>query len=638
MPRQYSGGGRQAPGAVEPPPSGGSGLAKTRSFKERVGALKNLRPFIAMVWQTSPQLTAASLVLRLVRALLPIATLFVGKLIIDEVVLLVQRPGKPDTLQQWLDSGLLNRLGVLLIAEFGLAVLADVLGRIVSLIDSLLAERVSNASSVRLMEHAATLDLEDFEDAEFQDQLERARRQTSGRMTLMSQLLGQAQDIVTVASFAAGLMFYAPWLIVLLFLALVPAFLGEAHFNARSYSLNYFRTPERRELDYVRQTAASVETAKEVKIFGLNGFLIDRYRRLATDMYAANRKLAIRRAGWGGLFTAIGTVGYYLAYAYIAWRTLAGDFSIGDLTFLAGSFRRLRNLLEGLLAGFSSTAGQALYLDDLFSFFDVKPEISSPENPRAFPRPIRHGFVFEDVGFIYPGAERWAVRNLSFTLRAGEVLALVGENGAGKTTLVKLLARLYDPDEGRILLDGHDLRDYDLDELRGNMGVIFQDFVRYNLSAADNIAVGRIAARDDRDRIAQAAKRSLADDVIAKLPGGYEQMIGKRFRNGVELSGGEWQKIAIARAYMREADVLILDEPTAALDARSEFEVFQRFKELSEGKTAILISHRFSSVRMADRILVLADGKVEAAGTHEELMAQPGRYSELFELQAAGYR
>ena len=436
MPRQYSGGGRQAPGTAEQPPSAGATVARTtRSLKERVGALKHLRPFIAMVWRTSPQLTAASLVLRLVRALLPIATLFVGKLIIDEVVLLVQRPGKPATLQEWLDSGLLTTLGTFLIAEFALAVLADVLGRVVSLIDSLLAERVSNASSVRLMEHAATLDLEDFEDAEFQDQLERARRQTSGRMTLMSQLLGQAQDIVTVASFAAGLTFYAPWLIALLFLALVPAFLGEAHFNARSYSLNYFRTPERRELDYVRQTAASVETAKEVKIFGLNGFLIDRYRRLAADMYAANRKLAMRRAGWGGLFTAIGTAGYYLAYAYIAWRTLAGQFSIGDLTFLAGSFRRLRNLLEGLLAGFSSTAGQALYLDDLFSFFDVKPEIHSPEKPRAFPHPIRHGFVFENVGFIYPGAERWAVRNLSFTLHAGEVLALVGENGAGKTTL-----------------------------------------------------------------------------------------------------------------------------------------------------------------------------------------------------------
>ena len=637
MARQYSRGGRQRPGAFGLPPQASMPIAK-RSLKERVGALKNLRPFIAMVWHTSPHLTAASLSLRLVRALLPIITLFIGKLIIDDVVQLVQMPDRPQSLQQWLDSGRLNWLGLLLIIEFVLAVLADVLGRVVSLIDSLLSERVSNDSSVRLMEHAATLDLEDFEDADFQDQLERARRQTSGRMTLMGQLFSQAQDIVTVTSFAAGLIFYAPWLIVLLLIALVPAFLGEAHFNAQSYTLNYFRTPERRELDYLRQTAASVETAKEVKIFGLNSFLIDRYRQLATEIYAANRRLAIRRAGWGGLFTALGTIGYYLAYAYIAWRTLAGEFTVGDLTFLAGSFRRLRNLLEGLLSGFSTVAGQALYLNDLFSFFDVEAEIQSPENALPFPRPIREGFVFENVGFIYPGAERWAVRHLSFALKAGEVLALVGENGAGKTTLVKLLARLYDPDEGRILLDGHDLREYDLEALRGNMGVIFQDFVRYNLTAADNIAVGRIAARNDRDRIELAAKRSLADDVIAKLAGRYDQMIGKRFKNGVELSGGEWQKIAIARAYMREAQVLILDEPTAALDARSEFEVFQRFKELSEGKTAILISHRFSSVRMADRILVLADGKVEAAGTHQELIAQSGRYSELFELQAAGYR
>jgi ATP-binding cassette subfamily B protein len=591
-----------------------------------------------MVWRTSPQLMATSLALRLVRALLPVATLFIGKLIIDDVVALVQTPHKPETLQQWLNSGLLNWLGLLLIAEFSLAVLADVLGRIVSLVDSLLSERVSNSSSVRLMEHAATLDLEDFEDSEFQDQLERARRQTSGRMTLMGQLLGQAQDIVTVASFVAGFIFFAPWLIALLMFALVPAFLGEAHFNAQSYSLDFGRTPERRELDYVRQTAASVETAKEVKIFGLNGFLIDRYIRLASDFYAANRKLAMRRASWGGLFTAIGTVGYYLAYAYIAWRTLTGKFSVGDLTFLAGSFRRLRGLLEGLLTSFSTTVGQALYLNDLFSFFEVGPEILSPANPRPFPQPVRVGFVFEDVGFRYPGAERWAVRHLSFALHAGEVLALVGENGAGKTTLVKLLTRLYDPDEGRILLDGYDLREYDLDALRGNMGVIFQDFVRYNLSAGDNIAVGKIAARDDQVRIERAAIRSQADEVINRLPAGYRQMIGKRFKNGVELSGGEWQKIAIARAYMREAAVLVLDEPTAALDARSEFEVFKRFKELSSGKTAVLISHRFSSVRMADRILVLADGVVESAGTHDELMAQSGRYSELFELQAAGYR
>ena len=637
MPRQY----RDADRTSRDPfgrTSQGTFTAPNASLKERVGALKNLRPFAVMVWRTSPQLMAASLMLRLVRALLPVVTLFIGKLIIDDVVALVQMPHKPETLLQWMNSGLLNWLGLLLIAEFMLAVLADILGRIVSLVDSLLSERVSNSSSVRLMEHAATLDLEDFEDSEFQDQLERARRQTSGRMTLMGQLLGQAQDIVTVASFVAGFIFFAPWLIALLLVALVPAFLGEAHFNAQSYSLDFGRTPERRELDYVRQTAASVETAKEVKIFGLNGFLIDRYIRLAGDFYAANRKLAIRRASWGGLFTAIGTIGYYLAYAYIAWRTLTGEFSIGDLTFLAGSFRRLRTLLEGLLTSFSTTVGQALYLNDLFSFFEVEPEILSPDNPRPFPQPIREGFVFDDVGFRYPDAERWAVRHLSFTLHAGEVLALVGENGAGKTTLVKLLTRLYDPDEGRILLDGYDLRDYDLDALRSNMGVIFQDFVRYNLSAGDNIAVGKISARGDYARVERAAMRSQADEVINRLPAGYQQMIGKRFKNGIELSGGEWQKIAIARAYMREAAVLVLDEPTAALDARSEFEVFKRFKELSSGKTAVLISHRFSSVRMADRILVLADGIVEAAGTHDELMEQSGRYSELFELQAAGYR
>ena len=612
--------------------------AQRKSLRERVGALRNLPPFLRQVWETSPALTLASLSLRLVRALLPVVTLYVGKLIIDEAIRLAGLGITSDALVDWWRQGLLAHLGWLLAIEFGLAVASDVLGRIVALVDSLLSERFTNATSVRLMEHAATLDLEDFEDSELQDKLDRARRQTMGRMTLMTQLFGQAQDAITVVSFAAGLVVYAPWLMVLLLVALLPAFIGEAHFNALNYSLNFAWTPERRELEYVRQTGASVETAKEVKIFGLSGFLIARYRQLADGFYAANRRLAIGRAGWGSVLTALGTLGYYVAYAYIAWRTVRGEISIGDLTFLAGSFRRLRTLLEGLLSGFSAVAGQALYLDDLYSFFEIQPEIVSPPDPRPFPMPIREGFVFEDVGFRYPGAERWAVRHLDFHLRAGEVLALVGENGAGKTTLVKLLARLYDPDEGRILLDGVDLREYDLDLLRSQVGVIFQDFVRYHLTAAENIAVGRIEARDDRARIVEAARRSLANEVIERLPKGYDQVIGKRFRTGVDLSGGEWQKVAIARAYMRDAQLLILDEPTAALDARSEFEVFQRFKDLSAGKTAVLISHRFSSVRMADRILVMNEGRFEALGTHEELMAQRGRYAELFELQAAGYR
>ena len=607
------------------------------SFRERASAMRNIPPFLREVWNTSKPLTIATLGIRLIRAFLPIITLYIGKLIIDEAVRLVSAGVGSDLQSAW-QSGQLQHLAYLIAIELGLAVGSDLLGRLTSYTDTLLSERFTNATSVRLMEHAATLDLEDFEDPELQDKLDRARRQTMGRMNLLNQLFGQAQDVITIISFAVGLLVYAPWLMLLLAIALIPAFIGESHFNAMNYSLNFQWTPERRQLEYIRQMGASVETAKEVKIFNLNRFFIERFRTLSDNLYLANKKLAGQRAFWGTILAALGTLGYYAAFGYIAWRTVRGDFSIGDLTFLASSFRRLRQLLESLLIGFSQVAGQALYLDDLYSFLRIEPEIRSIPNAIPVPRPITQGFVFDNVGFHYPGSERWALRHLSFELRANEVIALVGENGAGKTTLVKLLARLYDPDEGRILLDGRDLREYDLNDLRDNIGVIFQDFVRYHLTAEENIGVGDIDDMHNRPRIEKAAKQAMADDVISGLPMGYDQIIGRRFKNGVDLSGGQWQKIAIARAYMRDAQVMILDEPTAALDARSEFEVFQRFKELSDERTAILISHRFSSVRMADRILVLANGKVEASGTHEELMTQGGRYAELFELQAAGYR
>lgn len=609
-----------------------------QGLRERFAALQNLPPFLRLVWETAPGLVLALAVLRLARALMPVAALWIAKLIIDEVVRLTALPAAPATLAGWRASGELATVLTLVAAEFALAIASDAANRLVRLCDALLQERLVIDLSIRLMDHAATLDLADFEDAGFQDRLDRARRQTMGRIPLLTQVMTQAQDLVTVLSFGAGLMLYNPGLVVLLIVALVPAFLGEAHFNAELYRMNWRRTPETRERDYLRVIAASSEPAREVKLFGLSGFLRDRYIALSRRFLAENREILERQTLWLGLLTAIGTLGYYAAYVWIVARTLTGHLSIGDLTFLSGSFLRLRGLIEGLLTGFSATTAQAMYLDDLFDFLRARPRMAVPARPLPVPRPIRQGFRFEGVGFRYPGSERWAVRGLDFALGAGETLALVGENGAGKTTIVKLLTRLYDPDEGRVTLDGIDLRAFDPDALRAEIGVIFQDFVRYAMTAGDNIAVGRIEARGDAARIEAAARAALADPVIARLPEGYGQMLGRRFRHGFELSGGEWQKLAIARAYMREAQVLVLDEPTAALDARAEVEVFERFKALSAGRTALLISHRFSSVRMADRIVVLADGRVEDEGSHAELAARPGRYRDLFELQAAGYR
>src|SRR5918993_1011254 len=500
----------------------------SRSLRERVGALRHLPSLFRLVWQASPALTAASLGLRLTGSALPIMVLYIGKLIIDEVLAQTQLASPGANLSDWIGSGRLDFLSGLLVLELALAIVADLLGRASSLVDSLLSERYTNFASVRLMEHATTLALEQFESSDQQDRLERARRQVTGRTTLLTQVFGQAQDVLTVLSLAAGLFVYAPWLIVLIIVALLPAFAGEVHFNVQGYRLNYFRTPERRQLDYIRYLGSSVETAKEVKLFGLNAFLVERFRGFADRMYADNRRLAIRRAAWGTLFAALASCAYYLAYALIVWRTVRGEFSIGDLTFLSGSFLRLRGLLGGLLLGLSQIAGQAMYLDDLFSFFDVRPRITSPPNPRAFPNPLQEGILFEDVGFRYPDTDRWAVRHLDLTLRAGEVLALVGENGAGKTTVVKLLARLYDPTEGRILLDGHDIREYDVLDLRRHIGVIFQDFVRFHFTAGENIGAGRIDAVDDSGRIALAATRSLADTVIARLPRGYDQPLGRR--------------------------------------------------------------------------------------------------------------
>ncbi len=603
-------------------------IPRKPGWRERLIALRNLPAFFKLVWASSPWMTTVNAGLRLLRSAIPVSVLYVGKLIIDEVILLNRDQGHVSSHHLWILIGI----------EFMLALLNDALGRSISLLDSLLGDLFGKLSSIRIMKHASILDLEQFEDPVFYDKLERARQQTTGRTILLSQVLSQVQDLITMGFLSAGLIYFNPWLIALLFITIFPSFIGESYFNDQTYALNRRQTPERRELDYLRYLGASDETAKEVKIFNLSGFIIEKFEALAAKFYLSNRRISINRSVWGTGFTLLGSLGYYGAYVYIILETITGRISIGQLTFLAGSFRQLKSLMESILTRFSAVSQGAIYLSDFFEFFDIRPGIRTTENPLPFPNPIRNGFEFRDVGFRYQHAEKWAARHLNFVLNAGEKIALVGENGAGKTTLVKLLARLYDPTEGLILLDGIDLKLYDLVSLRQHIGIIFQDYIRYQMRVSDNIAVGNIFEKENAALIESAAEQSLASDLVSRLPGGYEQMLGKRFQEGIELSGGEWQKVALARAYMRQAQVLILDEPTSALDARAEYEVFQRFAALTKGKTAVLISHRFSTVRMADRILVLKQGELIESGSHQELIKMNGKYAELFSLQAKGYQ
>lgn len=596
------------------------------TIKDRFQALQYLPPFFKEIWHTQPWMTAGNIGLRLIRSAIPFLTLYVGKLIIDEVVQLINNKS--------IDT---QQLILLVSLELALALGSDLLNRATSLLDALLGDLHANRSSIQIMQHAATLDLAQYEEPVFYDKLERARQQTVGRTALLSQTLAQVQDLITIGFLGAGLALFSPWLILILIITIIPAFLGEFYFNAESYALSYQWTPQRRELDYIRYVGASNVNAKEVKLFNLSRFLTERFREVSAAYYQQNKKLAIRRAGWGALLAAVGTAGYYGAYAFIGLETVKGTITIGSLTFLAGSFRQLKSSLEGILNRFTSISQGALYLKDFFQFFDLKPEVASPPKPLPFPTIIKQGFVFENVGFRYPSSEKWVFQNLNFTLKTGEKLAIVGENGAGKTTLVKLLTRLYDPTEGRILLDGRDLREYDLAELQHHIGVIFQDYIRLMMTAQANIAVGDIDEINNLDRIATATERSLAASLIQRFPDGLKQVLGRHFSGGTELSGGEWQKIALARAYMRDSELLILDEPTASLDARAEYEVFQRFAELTKGKMALLISHRFSTVRMADRIIVIENGRLIESGSHEALMIKQGRYAELFQLQARGY-
>jgi len=617
----------------------GTAAKQPPKLRDRISALRYVPKFVGLIWETSWSLALTMMTLRIARAATPLATMWVAKLIIDAVV--KARQLGPDWRHLW----------TLVAIEISIVITDQAISRASTLVESLLGDLFTNHVSARIMEHAATLDLEQFENPEFYDLLERARQNSTARLTLLGQILSVCQYALTLLSLSGAIVAFNPWLLGLLILAIFPSFIGETHYSRRAYSLFFGRTEGRRMLEYLRYVGACDKTAKEVQTFDLAPWLIDRFRSMSTLFYEENKALAIQRAWVSGILPILGTLGYYVAYVLILSDAVRGRITIGTLTFLASSFSSSRSYIQSILQTFREIYDQTLYLRDLFLYFDVRPALGIRQEGVLVAKPIRSGFVFENVGFRYQNSERWAVRNINLELRTGERIALVGENGAGKTTLTKLLTRLYDPTEGRVLLDGIDLREYDIHSLRNAIGVIFQDFVRYDFRFDENIAVGEITGAQAHlyngngsqehpvfPAIASAAERSLASTVLQRLPAGYRQVLGRRFEGGVDLSGGEWQKVALARAYMRNAQILVLDEPTAALDARAEYEVFVRFSELTTARTAVLISHRFSTVRMADRIIVLREGQVVDHGSHEDLVSHAGLYQELFTMQAAGYK
>lgn len=593
---------------------------------ERLRALRNVPPVLRILWESGPAVVTWGIILRVVVAVLPFAIAKVAQFIVTNIANVLR------------DRPLADNFWSLVIAEIVLNVVFGLLLRSIDYTDALLANRYTQYVSVRVMEQAARLDLTTYENPAYYDRLERARVQATDRLAMIQQMGRLVQQVITTLTFSAALAWASPWLVLLLAVGVLPSFVGETHFAFLGYAKNFRQTPAKRQMEYLRQVAGSREGAKEVKLFGLHEFFLNRFKALAERIYKEDVALSRAKLIIGGLLGVIGTLGYYGAYVYVIWRTLDHAYDIGYFTFLTTAIQQASSNLQQVFSTASGIADQALFLTDLLAFFEIQPVVQSKPNGLTFPSEIRTGFEFRNVSFAYPGTTRRVLKDFNLKLEPGQRIALIGENGEGKTTVVKLITRLYDPTQGQILLEGVDLREYSLDDLYRNIGVIFQDFVRFEMTARENIAVGRVEKEHSQKDLDIAAQKSLADSVIKKLGGGYDQMLGRRFEGGVELSGGEWQKIALARAYLRDAQLLILDEPTAALDARSELEVFERFAELTEGKMALLISHRFSTVRMADKIVVLSGGHLIEEGSHAQLMKLGGVYAEMFEMQAASYR
>jgi ATP-binding cassette subfamily B protein len=585
-------------------------------------ALRNTPQAFSLVWAASRTSAILGIFLTLIAAVLPAAQAWVGKLIIDAIVNAAKQAMTPM-------EGIQFVLPYLLF-EFGLVLVSSVTSQVRSLSDGILYAQLSNHINSRIIEKAINLDLQFFENPLFYDTLQNARRQAdSSALAIVNAILQILQQAITLISLVILLVRFSPWIAVIVIVAAIPSFLSQSQYAERAFRTVTHRAPENRLLNYLESLLTGSDTVKEIKLFGLGKPLLKRYQTLFNKFYLEDMAIAKRRTfaglGWG----LLSNVAYYGSYVWIIQQAVVSLITLGDMTMFLGLFRQSQSSIRSLLDSFNRLYESNLYLDNLMTYLELEPQLVAPENGIIAPAPIIQGIEFRNVSFCYPGSDVFVLRNINLT---------IGLNGAGKTTLIKLLTRLYDPTEGQILLDGVDLREYDLPSLHQRFGVIFQDYVRYQFTVRENIGFGQVDALEDLERIKEAADRGGATQVIESLPKGYDTMLGRRWEKGAELSGGQWQKIALARAFMRDAEVLVLDEPTSALDAEAEYEVFQRFGELIGDRIAVLISHRFSTVRMADRIVVLSDGKIIELGSHQELIALDGAYARLFNLQAEGYR
>ncbi|WP_410662854.1 ABC transporter ATP-binding protein [Amycolatopsis sp. lyj-84] len=590
------------------------------------GTVRGLPKVAKLTWQASPFLTITITLVTLLSGLLPTATAYIAKLLIDSVVAAIQGHGTKSAI-----------VGVALF-QFGVLVLTALSQALTTYGQSLLQERMTLTIRHQVMDHASKLHLSYFEGSASYDMLRQAAQEAPTRpLSMMNSALGLIRTAITFGSMIALLVSVSPLLALVALVAPIPAFISQSKYGARAFWLTLMMSPLKRRMDYLSSLVTTDTYAKETKLFGLGPYFVDRFQRLGQVFYDRQRTLTRKRSvsatSWGLLSTAAGSA----IALYIALEAVGGRLTLGDLALYTAAAASVQTSVQGLFTAFSGMYENNLYLDTLYRFLGTKPEIVAPPEPRPLPSTVEGHIQFEEVSFTYPGVVEPALDNVSFEIRPGETVAVVGRNGAGKSTLFKLLCRLYDPTDGRILLDGVDIREYDPVELRQRISAMFQDYVTYQGTASENIGLGDLTHLVDRERIEESAKRAGADERIERLPSGYDSPLGRWFDQGVSLSGGEWQKIALARAFLREAPILILDEPTSALDAQAEHDLFSRLRELSEGRTTLYISHRFSTVRQAERILLLEHGKVAEYGTHDELMAAKAGYADLFTLQAAAY-